>query len=121
MEYCSGGDLGKMIQKHRKDRTTIDESFIWKVFAQAVVALGHCHRRRDENGVRRPTIHRDLKPANLLLDSNCNIKICDFGLAKELSSRTKFAQTNVGTPLYMAPEIVNEKDYDEKVSRLEMK
>jgi serine/threonine protein kinase len=113
MEYCPGGDLSRLIRQHKKDRTTIDEAFIWKVYSQAVLALKECHRRI-ENGEMRPIIHRDLKPANILLDSSQNIKMGDFGLAKELSSKSKLAQTNVGTPYYMAPEIINEKDYDEK-------
>lgn len=114
MEYCAGGDLGHLISKAKKEKTYLDELLIWKVFAQAVIALKECHRRVDGNGVPRPVLHRDIKPANILLDADQNIKIGDFGLAKELSNHTKFAQTNVGTPLYMAPEIINEKNYDEK-------
>lgn len=113
MEHCAGGDLGKTIKQCKKDRTPMDENFIWKVYSQSVLALKDCHRRI-ENGVMRPIIHRDLKPANLMLDANQNIKMGDFGLAKELSSKSKLAQTNVGTPYYMAPEIINEKNYDEK-------
>ena len=49
------------------------------------------------------------------MDASHNIKIGDFGLAKELGGRSGFlAKTNVGTPYYMAPEIINEKDYDDK-------
>ena len=114
MEYCSGGDLGKLIARHRRNKEAIDETFIWKVCAQIVLALVDCHRRVDDHGVQRPILHRDLKPANILLDDKQNIKTGDFGLARELSAETKFAQTNVGTPLYMAPEIVNEKGYNEK-------
>ena len=51
--------------------------------------------------------------ANFLLDGEQNIKIADFGLAKELGT-AKMAQTNVGTPYYMSPELVNEKNYNEK-------
>lgn len=113
MEHCSGGDLGRTIKKARTNRAHIDEGFIWKIFAQVVLALKECHRRV-EGGECKPILHRDLKPANILLDADQNIKMADFGLAKELSSQSKLAQTNVGTPFYMAPEIINEKDYDEK-------
>lgn len=113
MEYCAGGDLYRIIKKNKKEKVYIEESFIWKIFAQSLLALKECHRRV-ENGEMKPILHRDLKPANILLDSAQNIKMGDFGLAKELSSQSKLAQTNVGTPFYMAPEIINEKDYDER-------
>lgn len=113
MEYCPGGDLAGFIKKARRERTYVDEYFVWKIMAQCVLALKECHRRI-ENGVKKPILHRDLKPANILLDVERNVKIADFGLAKELSSKSQLAQTNLGTPYYMAPEIINEKDYDEK-------
>jgi len=113
MEYCPGGDLSQVIKKCKKDRVNLDETVIWRVFAQAVIALKCCHRRKDNNECK-PVIHRDLKPANILLDQHQNIKIADFGLAKELNGISILASTNVGTPYYMAPEIINEKGYDER-------
>ena len=113
MEHCAGGDLGKLIKKQIRDKRHLEEGFIWKILAQAIIALKDCHRRQ-ENGETKPILHRDLKPANILLDQDQNIKMGDFGLAKELSSQSKLAKTNVGTPFYMAPEIINEKAYDEK-------
>mmetsp|Transcript_5755 Transcript_5755/g.11104 ORF Transcript_5755/g.11104 Transcript_5755/m.11104 type:complete len:534 (+) Transcript_5755:149-1750(+) len=113
MEHCPGGDLGRVIKKCRRDHSNLDESIIWKIFSQSIVALKDCHRRV-ENGEKKPILHRDLKPANMMLDQNENIKIGDFGLAKELSSGSKLAQTNVGTPFYMSPELINGKQYGEK-------
>ena len=74
MEYCPGGDLGRVIKKCRRDHTNLDEHIIWKFLSQAIVALKDCHRRV-ENGDKKPILHRDLKPANMMLDQNENIKI----------------------------------------------
>jgi NIMA (never in mitosis gene a)-related kinase len=56
----------------------------------------------------------DIKPQNIFLDSNNDIKIGDFGLSKLLGSQSDFAYTGVGTPLYISPEMVEEKPYNEK-------
>jgi len=113
MEHCSGGDLGKVIKQCKRERRNIDEALIWRILAQSILALKDCHRN-EEDGKCKPILHRDIKPANILLDSEKNIKIGDFGLAKELSSASKLATTNVGTPFYMSPEIICEKQYDER-------
>lgn len=78
------------------------------------MALKECHRHKDSTGKVTPILHRDLKPGNIFMDSAQNIKIGDFGLAKELGSESKFATTNVGTPFYMSPEMINEQKYNEK-------
>ena len=57
--------------------------------------------------------HRDLKPENILLDSNFDLKIVDFGFCCPLNGRDGkgFNSSYVGTPGYMAPEIIERKDY----------
>lgn len=50
-------------------------------------------------------MHRDLKPDNILLH-NGTIKIADFGFSKMLKSPTDLAQTMLGSPIYMAPEVI---------------
>lgn len=57
---------------------------------------------------------RDLKPQNVLLDTNETAKLCDFGFAKSLGKDLKVLTSIKGTPLYMAPELMNESSYDHK-------
>ena len=58
-------------------------------------------------------VHRDLKPHNILINKNKEIKICDFGFAKEFKN-TLLSDTVCGSPLYMAPEILNCQKYNIK-------
>jgi len=55
-----------------------------------------------------------LKPQNILLDGD-NVKLCDFGFAKQMSASTQFLNSIKGTPLYIAPEIIQKKSYTSKV------
>ncbi|XP_052700276.1 serine/threonine-protein kinase Nek2-like isoform X1 [Crassostrea angulata] len=110
MEYCDGGDLSVLISKNRREGTYLEEDFVWKMLIQMTSALKECHRRKNGKAV----LHRDLKPANIFLDSDNNVKLGDFGLARVLHHETSFAKTFVGTPYYMSPELVNNMSYNEK-------
>ncbi|CAH1790824.1 unnamed protein product, partial [Owenia fusiformis] len=110
MEFCEGGDLSSLITKCSRDRTYLEEEFIWKILTQILQALEVCHQRKNGKSV----LHRDLKPANVFLDASKNVKLGDFGLARVLHHDTSFAKTFVGTPYYMSPEQVNNKSYNEK-------
>ncbi|CAI9098311.1 OLC1v1034934C1 [Oldenlandia corymbosa var. corymbosa] len=106
LEYCKGGDLFVYIQQ-RQGR--IPEATA-KHFMQQL-ALGLKVLR--ENNL----IHRDLKPQNLLLSTNDDksiLKIADFGFARSLQD-SRLAETLCGSPLYMAPEIMQLQKYDAKV------
>ncbi|ESN92492.1 hypothetical protein HELRODRAFT_103696 [Helobdella robusta] len=111
MEYCEGGDLASYIAKVKKEGSTVEEQFIWKVCYQLTQAIKECHSRSKYG---RSVLHRDLKPANIFLDSQLNVKLGDFGLARVLKHETSFAKTCVGTPLYMSPEQMSGMEYNEK-------
>jgi serine/threonine protein kinase len=57
-------------------------------------------------------VHRDLKPENVMVDSQGNVKIMDFGIARSMEAVTRLTGTMVGTPAYMAPEQVSGKPVD---------
>jgi serine/threonine protein kinase len=57
-------------------------------------------------------VHRDLKPENVMVDSQGNVKIMDFGIARSMDTSTRLTGTTVGTPAYMAPEQVAGKPVD---------
>ncbi|CAE6499283.1 unnamed protein product [Rhizoctonia solani] len=123
MEYCGGGDLSGAIKQMRRQNKHIAEDTVWSYFAQILLALHHCHFPNSKPSTEgsnlvqpRPTqqiLHRDLKPENVFLDSEGYVKLGDFGLAKQIGYAT-FTQTYVGTPYYMSPELINEKQYDTK-------
>lgn len=110
MECCEGGDLSQLIAKAKAENKRFEERYIWRVLFQICRALQVCH-----NKIREGTIlHRDIKPANIFLDMEGNAKLGDFGLARMLRRNESFAETFVGTPYYMSPEIVKGSKYDRK-------
>ena len=62
----------------------------------------------------RKIIHRDLKPDNIFLTSWFQLKIGDFGVSKSLNRTFDMASTLCGTPVYMAPEVIVGRSYDQK-------
>ncbi|KAL0573250.1 hypothetical protein V5O48_008697 [Marasmius crinis-equi] len=130
MEYCSGGDLSTIIKQAQRHNKPLPEDTIWNYFMQILLALQQCHHpnghgRNGSTGTsgfesdstnqqrRMQILHRDLKPDNIFLSESNTVKLGDFGLSKALA-HTSFANTYVGTPYYMSPELMQEKAYDSK-------
>ncbi|KAL3527998.1 hypothetical protein ACH5RR_012654 [Cinchona calisaya] len=105
LEFCAGGNLGTYIQNHGRVQECIAKRFMQQLAAGLLVLHSHL------------IIHRDLKPENILLSSSGNdpvLKIADFGLSRILQPH-EFSETVCGSPLYMAPEILQFQRYNEKV------
>ena len=99
LDYCEGGDIEKHVKTHGKMNLKVALRLLKQMIA------GFAELRKHS------VIHRDFKPANVFLH-NDNVVIGDFGFAK---SGAELTTTNVGTPLYTAPEILNSdgtKNYD---------
>ncbi len=99
LEYCDS-DLHSYINKNSLDEITIKH-----IIRQITDALKYI---MDNN-----IVHRDLKPHNILINKNLEIKLCDFGFAREFKD-TLITETVCGSPLYMAPEILNNHKYNLK-------
>ena len=105
MELASGGDLQCLIRRQVQKNTFIIEERLWKFLIQLTQGLQHAHSRR--------ILHRDIKASNVFIDANDNIKIGDLGLGKILGE-SRCAVSQVGTPIYMSPEMCEGKPYDTK-------
>ncbi|CAF0992093.1 unnamed protein product [Adineta steineri] len=99
MEYASGGEVFDYLVAHGR----MKEKEARSKFRQIVSAVQYLHQKH--------IVHRDLKAENLLLDSELNIKIADFGFSNEFTPGNKL-DTFCGSPPYAAPELFQGKKYD---------
>ncbi|OMJ09187.1 Serine/threonine-protein kinase CLA4 [Smittium culicis] len=102
MEYMNGGALTDII-----DNNSMNENQIATISLEVCNGLHHLHKQN--------IIHRDIKSDNVLLGEDCQVKITDFGFCAKLSEQRSKRATMVGTPYWMAPEVVKQKPYGSKV------
>lgn len=107
MEYMDGGCLTDVLENYQAKRTTMSEGEIAFVLREVLKGLMFMH------GMKR--LHRDIKSDNVLITGKGNIKLADFGFCAELTEERKKRTTCVGTPYWMAPELIRQSEYDYKV------
>jgi len=88
-------------------KVALDESQIALVCRETLKSLAYIHKNH--------RIHRDIKSDNILLNGKGEIKIADFGYAAQLTQEKQKRRTVVGTPYWMAPELIRGHDYGQKV------
>ncbi|CAD8045822.1 unnamed protein product [Paramecium primaurelia] len=98
-DFCNGDTLEALLQK----RKFLTEPETMKIFAQILNAF--------RSLVRENILHRDLKPSNILFHDQI-VKVADFGFCKSLLHNNDLTQTMVGSPIYMAPEVLKGCSYN---------
>ena len=106
MEFCEYGDLYSLLQSVKKKKVYVNEEIIWDVAFQTLLGLEYLHSKQ--------VIHRDIKLLNLFMSKDKKIKIGDMGMSK-LVKDDEMNISRVGTPLYLAPELIKKEKYDYKI------
>uniref|UniRef100_A0A8C5XEH5 non-specific serine/threonine protein kinase n=1 Tax=Microcebus murinus TaxID=30608 RepID=A0A8C5XEH5_MICMU len=105
LELCNGGSVTELVKGLLRCGQQLDEAMISYILYGALLGLQHLHNNR--------IIHRDVKGNNILLTTEGGVKLVDFGVSAQLTSTRLRRNTSVGTPFWMAPEVIAcEQQYD---------
>jgi TonB family protein len=105
MEHVEGRDLRSILHMVRETGLKVPVPLAVSIAAKVASALDYAHRRRGDDGESLHIVHRDVSPPNILVSTNGDVKLCDFGIAKAASkvSRTESGALKGKLP-YMSPE-----------------
>ena len=104
MEYCAGGSVSDIMVALD---APLDEAVISYICRETLSGLVYLHSQG--------RVHRDIKCGNILLTESGSVKLADFGVAAQLTSTLSKRNTFIGTPHWMAPEVIQASQYDGKV------
>eukprot|EP00672_Neobodo_designis_P019961 CAMPEP_0174827288 /NCGR_PEP_ID=MMETSP1114-20130205/605_1 /TAXON_ID=312471 /ORGANISM="Neobodo designis, Strain CCAP 1951/1" /LENGTH=434 /DNA_ID=CAMNT_0016060917 /DNA_START=324 /DNA_END=1628 /DNA_ORIENTATION=- len=110
LDYADGGDLSHFVKNHIQAHKNqlLTEELVGSIFVQLVLAIHHIHTKR--------MMHRDIKSANVLMLTNGLVKVSDFGFSRQFDNTVSqdVADTFLGTPYYLAPELWKRQKYSKK-------
>jgi len=107
MEYMDQGMLTEWLEQYPFGPCQMSEPEIAFIMGETLKALKYIHNLH--------RVHRDIKSDNILLNDRGEVKLADFGYAAQLTQQRSKRTTVVGTPYWMAPEVIAGSDYDNKV------
>ena len=96
-------DLRNYIKVYKKHNAQISEKKIWKILCEIIISTSYLHDYS--------IIHRDIKTQNILFENNYDIFLADFGVSKILPPTKIHTNTQIGTPFYLSPEVINGNRY----------
>ncbi|CAG9466437.1 unnamed protein product [Pedinophyceae sp. YPF-701] len=110
LNYCKGGSLRRLTERLARSGQFLSENTVLRILTQLLLGVEYLHSNK--------VLHRDIKTDNIFIEQDPRegqirrVMLGDFGIARKLDSTVQLASSVVGTPLYMAPEVLRGQSYD---------